>query len=390
MANNLILENCEIIQHVSLINFYDGSLEKLDPFVSSVDHLLAHSPPESHAYIIGTILNTKIDSRVRSSLPIQIGNWAQIKNIILEECVDSRNFSKFYTDIIRCRVADYDNLNLFIEDMRKKFIRYKMALQYANVEQIIDQKELIRNLVEQVHKYIEEYIITIAAQSVSYMEALQIIQSKHKNKIPKNNTPENHEIKDLITQVLSYIKREDSNQNQPHRNNQNSSNQNFRQDRNFNQNRNYNGQFNNRNYNEQSNYYRNQNGQFNNNRNYNGQFNGRNHNGQFNNNNNNNNSSQNQNFRGNNHVGQNLNRNSAPQVNFTQMVPQSQTCSHQNIPLQFMQEQINYDQNNFQNNGSISLNQQNQSCGNNPQQNSYANSNPHFGMGHVTGPSNAQ
>jgi hypothetical protein len=74
-------------------------------------------------------------------LPLQIGSWEHLKNRILEKCIDSRNFSKFYTDLIRSRVADYDNLNLFIEDTKKKIHRYKMALQYTNVAQEINNTE---------------------------------------------------------------------------------------------------------------------------------------------------------------------------------------------------------------------------------------------------------
>jgi hypothetical protein len=384
------LENSEIIQHVSLINFYDGSLEKLDPFISSIDHLLSHSPAESHAYIIGTVLNTKIDSRVRSSLPLQIGSWEHLKNRILEECIDSKNFSKFYTDLIRSRVADYDNLNLFIEDMRKKFLRYKMALQYANIAQEINNTELVRNLVEQVHKYVEEYVITIAAQSSSYMEALQLIQAKYKPRSQIScSKSDNNDIKDLITQVLTYIKREDSSRNQ------NSSNQNFRQERNFNQNRNYNNNY--RNYNDQANNNRYNNGHFQNNRNYNGQFDNYREN-------------YNQGYReSNNHYsaysGQNANENSGPRVNVAQMVPlvpQSQPCSysHQNSSLQQTQQPLNHfhnrepvganqpsPQNNDQN---FTVNQPNWQFVPAPQQNINGNPNPHFGTGHSTGLPNAQ
>jgi hypothetical protein len=108
-----ILENNEIVNHINIINFFDGTIEKLDPFISSVDHLLSHSPIDSHAYILGAILNTKIDSHVRSNLPNTITTWAQ-------EFKETLNYSKFHTDMVRARVGDFEKLNLFLEEMKKK------------------------------------------------------------------------------------------------------------------------------------------------------------------------------------------------------------------------------------------------------------------------------
>jgi hypothetical protein len=260
---NYKLDPKEIVNHISLINYFDGTLEKLDPFFSAIDHLLKHSPDSTHEYILGAIINTKLDARVRSCLPINITTWPQLKTNLLVEFKSALNYSKFHMDLIRAKVRDYDSLEEFIDNMQKTYYRYKMARQYSNIDTPIDHKNLIENLVEQVAKFTQDFVITLAAKETSYLNAIAIIQSKSKcTKSVSFEKPKNSdELKDFFTEIRTAIAdlKNDSNRTETRnfrRNNFNGSrptNESFVQNPNFNRNYNQNSNWNNSNQTQYSN-----------------------------------------------------------------------------------------------------------------------------------------
>jgi hypothetical protein len=177
---NYRLDPKEIVNHINLLNSFDGSLENLDPFLSAIDHLFRHAPENTHEYILGAILNTKLDARTRSALPINITTLAHLKTELMIEFKEALNFSKFHMDLVRARVSDYESLESFLDEMKKTFYRYKMARQYSNVDTPLDHKTLIENLVEQIASYTQDFVITLAAKEISYLNALSIVGSKTK------------------------------------------------------------------------------------------------------------------------------------------------------------------------------------------------------------------
>jgi hypothetical protein len=102
-------------------------------------------------------LNTKLDARIRSALPINITTLAHLKTELMIEFKEALNFSKFHMDLVRARVSDYESLELFLDEMKKTFYRYKMARQYSNIDTPLDHKTLIENLVEQIASYTVKY-----------------------------------------------------------------------------------------------------------------------------------------------------------------------------------------------------------------------------------------
>jgi hypothetical protein len=222
-----------------------------------------------------------------------------------------------------------------------------MALQYSNINAPIDHKSLIENLVEQISKCTEDFVISLAVQSRTYTEALQIIQSKSsKNTFSSvTNKKEALDLKKLVMSevrsVIEELKLDLRNQNMNSNDNTNSNinrdrdqGYNFRRNQYSSSNANNNQNFH-RNYSSNRNSYQNANRNWNSNPHQNGNFHQNrdsnrnsysNHNQNFNRNwssgqNRNENSNSHQ-YSGSNQQGNNSN--SFPRVNFAQASPQAQ------------------------------------------------------------------
>jgi hypothetical protein len=174
---NFEFKMIEIVNYINNVNFFDGTLEKLYPFISSIDHLFKYAPEIYHQYILGVILNTKITEKVKYLLPTVTYSWLDLRTYLLRT-LEATNFNKFYFHLARTQVEEFHNLKEFLEEMTNYFYKYNMALQYSEVAIQIDHITLIDNLAKQISRYVDPYILTLAVQANTYLEAIKVIQSK--------------------------------------------------------------------------------------------------------------------------------------------------------------------------------------------------------------------
>jgi hypothetical protein len=367
---------------MNMLEVFKGDPETLEKFITGVDTCLSLYPADSHTYILNIVLAMKMGNSVRSHLPATIQTWAAAKARLLDVYKEITDVTKFHFLLIKATVGEFPTIFEFLEYIERNFGKYKRAIQYSNPIQAINHRVFIDNLIEQISRCVEPFIISMAAQAGSFPEAIEIVKSKIKRK-EESSRDKADENSDILKAIRSEIKMALDNHRTISQNEGNSRQRNIENSLNCNDRSN--GNF----FNNGNNRYRNDNDYFrrNDNRNFNRNSNfrnsNRNNNESYNRNydqhNNQNQTNYNQNFNQNPNVYNNSNRN-FDNTRRVHTAHASDLNSPINQPqIQYVYVPVNSQMNNDTNNCQPQMMQPNN-----------IGHMQHFPQGHLNGQSNAQ
>jgi hypothetical protein len=198
-----------------------------------------------------------------------IRTWAAAKARLLVVYKEITDVTKFHFLLIKATVEEFPTISEFLKYIELNFGKYKRAIQYSNPIQVIYYIVFIDNLIEQISRCVEPFIISMAAQAGSFSEAIEIVESKiqRKEENSRNKADENSDILKAIRLEIKMALDSHKSQNKGgnrQQNNDYGSNSNNRSNGNSNSNNNDNNRY--RNYN--NNFRRNNNRNFNQNTNW--------------------------------------------------------------------------------------------------------------------------